>query len=143
LLQEFLEQGPAGALPKVRPPERPFRLLSHCTEQALVTKAPSLWAKVFSALDVPLETVKAGCCGMCGVYGHELSHKKDSLGIFDLSWKNKIDAQRDAGRLLATGHSCRTQVERVLGFVPMHPAEALVSVLQYEEAAQAPAGFRA
>jgi Fe-S oxidoreductase len=95
-----------------------------------VTKAPAQWAKVFGTLGVPLEIVKSGCCGMCGVYGHEVAHKRDSLGIFELSWKTKIDAERDRDRLLATGHSCRTQVERALGFTPLHPAQALLSVLQ-------------
>ena len=107
-----------------------FRLLSHCTEQALVTKAPAQWAKVFGALGIPLEIVKSGCCGMCGVYGHEVAHKQDSLGIFELSWSRKIDPDRDRGRVLATGHSCRTQVERALGFTPRHPAQALLSVLE-------------
>ncbi len=98
-------------------------------EQALVTRAPAMWAKVFGALGVPLELVKSGCCGMCGVYGHEVAHKEDSLGIFDLSWSNKVDPERD--RVLATGHSCRTQVERALGFTPRHPAQALLSVIAH------------
>lgn len=127
LLQEWLaEQDLAGRA--AREPTA-FRLLSHCTEQALVPRAPAHWAKVFAALGVPLELVKSGCCGMCGVYGHEVAHKKDSLGIFDLSWRRKIDPERDRGRLLATGHSCRTQVERAVGFVPLHPAQALLSAL--------------
>jgi Fe-S oxidoreductase len=95
-----------------------------------VTRAPALWAKVFAALDVPLEVVKAGCCGMCGVYGHEAVHRDDSLGIFELSWKRKIDPAQDRERLLATGHSCRHQVERGLGFTPLHPVEALLAALQ-------------
>ena len=111
-------------------PGTSFRLLSHCTEQALVTRAPALWAKVFGALGVPLETVKAGCCGMCGVYGHEAAHRDDSLGIFELSWKRKIDPERDRTRVLVTGHSCRTQVERGLGFTPLHPVEGLLNALE-------------
>ena len=137
LLQEWLAEqkvsvkAPAGA--------PGFRLLSHCTEQALVTRAPALWSKVFAALGVPLEIVKAGCCGMCGVYGHEVAHKADSLGIFELSWKKKIDPQRDRDRVLATGHSCRHQVDRALGFVPKHPVEALVEALSREEVVSPPA----
>jgi Fe-S oxidoreductase len=107
-----------------------YRLMSHCTEQALVTKAPALWATVFAALGVPLETVKAGCCGMCGVYGHEVRHKAESMGIFELSWKKKIDPARDHQLVLATGHSCRTQVERGLGFTPQHPVQALLAALE-------------
>ncbi len=132
LLQEFLAEraltprstGKAGTAATA------FRLLSHCTEQALVTRAPALWAKVFGALGVPLEVVKTGCCGMCGVYGHEVAHKKDSLGIFEMSWKGKLGSEPGAGHVLATGHSCRTQVERTMGFTPQHPAQALLSALE-------------
>jgi FAD/FMN-containing dehydrogenase/Fe-S oxidoreductase len=131
LLQEFLEQRLSEKPPVVRARTitTGLRLLSHCTEQALATRSPAQWAKVFAALGLPLEIVKSGCCGMCGVYGHEVAHKKDSLGIFDLSWRRKIDPERDQAAVLATGHSCRSQVERVLGFIPLHPAEALLSAL--------------
>jgi FAD/FMN-containing dehydrogenase/Fe-S oxidoreductase len=127
LLQEWLAEQPLPRLEGARRAE--FRLLSHCTEQALVTRAPALWAQVFAALGVPLELVKAGCCGMCGVYGHEAAHLRESLGIFALSWKKKIDPARDRARILATGHSCRSQVERALDFTPLHPAEALLTAL--------------
>jgi FAD/FMN-containing dehydrogenase/Fe-S oxidoreductase len=127
LLQEWLAE--QKLIAKVDGGAAGFRLLSHCTEQALVTKAPAQWAKVFGALGVPLEIVKSGCCGMCGIYGHEVAHKRESLGIFELSWRGKIDPALDQGRVLATGHSCRTQVERALGFTPRHPAQALLSVL--------------
>lgn len=127
LLQEWLAE--QSLVTKAASATPGFRLLSHCTEQALVTKAPALWARVFAKLGVPLELVKTGCCGMCGVYGHEVSHKKDSLGIFELSWKRKIDPRTDRERLLATGHSCRTQVERALGFLPRHPAQALLEAI--------------
>jgi FAD/FMN-containing dehydrogenase/Fe-S oxidoreductase len=127
LLQEWLAE--QTLTPAAAAGASGFRLLSHCTEQALATRAPALWAKVFGALGVPLEIVKAGCCGMCGVYGHEVAHKDDSLGIFDLSWKKKVGAGSERGNVLVTGHSCRSQVERALGFTPRHPAEALLSAM--------------
>ncbi len=127
LLQEWLAEQSLAA--KVVASVPTFRLLSHCTEQALVSQAPALWATVFRALGVPVEIVKTGCCGMCGVYGHEVAHKANSLGIFDLSWKRKIDPEKGRDQVLATGHSCRTQVERALGFTPRHPAQALLSVI--------------
>jgi Fe-S oxidoreductase len=131
LLQEWLAEQKLEVRAPAGTPG--YRLLSHCTEQALVTKAPALWAKVFAGLGVPLEVVKAGCCGMCGVYGHEVRHKADSVGIFDLSWRKKIDAlpEVDGGRarVVATGHSCRSQVERTMGFTPRHPVEALLEAV--------------
>jgi FAD/FMN-containing dehydrogenase/Fe-S oxidoreductase len=127
LLQEWLAKQPLA--PFESPPVEPLRLFSHCTEQALVSRAPALWASVFSALGVPLEIVKTGCCGMCGVYGHEVSHQRESHGIFQLSWRGKIDPARDRERVLATGHSCRHQVERILDFVPQHPVEVLARLV--------------
>ena len=53
LLQEWLAEQKLAA--KVAPGAPGFRLLSHCTEQALVTRAPAMWAKVFGSLGVPLE----------------------------------------------------------------------------------------
>jgi FAD/FMN-containing dehydrogenase/Fe-S oxidoreductase len=128
LLQEWLAEQTLPSLP-VKARAESYRLLSHCTEQALVSKAPALWAKVFQGLGVPVELVKAGCCGMCGVYGHEVRHHQESLGIFALSWQAKIEGTADRSRVLATGHSCRHQVERTLGFTPQHPAQALLSAL--------------
>jgi FAD/FMN-containing dehydrogenase/Fe-S oxidoreductase len=128
LLQEWLAE--QNLTTRVGPGTPAYQLLSHCTEQALVTKAPALWAKVFAQLGVPVEIVKAGCCGMCGVYGHEAAHKADSLGIFEMSWKKKIDAGKERDRVMATGHSCRSQVERAMGFTPKHPVEALLAALR-------------
>jgi Fe-S oxidoreductase len=140
LLQEFLHErlSDRPSLARAGSDDTTYRLLSHCTEQALVTKAAAQWAKVFLALGVQIEIVKSGCCGMCGVYGHEAAHKRDSVGIFELSWKRKIDPEKDERRLLATGHSCRTQVERVLGFTPLHPAQALVVALRPPSAGPTP-----
>ncbi|HKO91785.1 MAG TPA: FAD-linked oxidase C-terminal domain-containing protein, partial [Polyangiaceae bacterium] len=101
LLQEWLAAQTLPSLidrgqgPGPVAPGSSFRLLSHCTEQALVGKAPALWATVFQNLGISLELVKAGCCGMCGVYGHEARHRDESLGIFALSWQHKIDATKD------------------------------------------------
>jgi len=126
LLQEWLA---AQALPeRTASSGAAHKLMSHCTEQALVGKAPQLWADVFKRLGVPVELVKAGCCGMCGVYGHEARHREESLGIFALSWQKKLYGVAEE-RVLATGHSCRHQVERTLGYAPRHPAQVLLAAL--------------
>jgi FAD/FMN-containing dehydrogenase/Fe-S oxidoreductase len=130
LLQEWLAQQKSTV--RAADGGSGLRLLSHCTEQALVSAAPALWHQVFGALGVPLELVKAGCCGMCGVYGHEAKHYGESIGVFNLSWRKKIVVGEDERRLLATGHSCRHQVERTLGFTPQHPAEALLAALTHD-----------
>ena len=66
---------------------------------------------------------------MAGSFGHELIHQQESKGIYDLSWKQAVDSVPQQ-TLLATGYSCRTQVNRYEGFKPKHPVQALLAVLQ-------------
>lgn len=125
LLQELLadrELEPIGS-------EEPFLLFGHCTERTSVPAAQALWQRVFSKLGVRLEVEPVGCCGMCGVFGHESHHLEESRRAFELSWKRRLPTGEDARhRVLATGHSCRAQVERFGGFRPRHPVEALAQL---------------
>lgn len=104
------------------------RLFGHCTERTFEPQSQKLWQDVFRALGVELELETTGCCGMCGVYGHEAEHVAESRGIFELSWQKKLnDAQAQSRLIVATGHSCRSQVKRLAGFVPKHPVEVLAA----------------
>lgn len=134
LLQEFLARAlkkPEGAIPasKTASPAR-FRLFGHCTERTMAPKTAALWQEVFEGLGCKLEVETTGCCGMCGVYGHESTHVAESRGIFEMSWQPKLPTEGPKqSEVLATGHSCRSQVKRFGGFVPRHPAEALAAEL--------------
>jgi len=111
------------------PTSETFQLLAHCTERTSHTPAVSQWQAVFSALGQTLEAPAAGCCGMCGAYGHEARHREESEGIWNLSWANRIPADEAArANVLATGHSCRSQTKRFAGFRPRHPVEALAAL---------------
>lgn len=107
-----------------------LRLFGHCTERTYEPKSQEQWRSVVSALGGKVELESVGCCGMCGVYGHEAEHYEESRGVFDMSWRKRLPASpSERGAVVATGHSCRSQVKRFAGFVPAHPAEALVSAL--------------
>jgi Fe-S oxidoreductase len=132
LLQEWLEQRTEriSDLRRERaetPSRVEFALLGHCTEKTLAPQSQRQWQQVFQAFGLKLELLSVGCCGMCGVYGHEAAHYAESRGLYAMSWQRHESAR---GRTLAQGHSCRSQVKRFGGFVPEHPAEALVSVLR-------------
>jgi FAD/FMN-containing dehydrogenase/Fe-S oxidoreductase len=134
LLQEFLVDRLAQltATLKVPATAKPVSMLlfGHCTERTEEVKSQEQWQAVFRAFGISLEPQVSGCCGMCGVYGHEAEHLQDSRGVFELSWAKRLP--KDAalrGRVLAQGHSCRSQVKRFAGFVPLHPMEALRDAL--------------
>ena len=133
LLQEWLAAELRAAAPP-RPPSsaEPFVLMGHCTERALVPESDSLWRDIFSALGLELRAESVGCCGMSGMYGHEATHQAESRGIFDKGWRRHIAEDASAReRILATGYSCRSQVERYAAFTPRHPAQALARALGY------------
>ena len=100
-----------------------YLLLSHCTEQALRPQTAEAWRTVLGHFGMLIAPVRTGCCGMAGMFGHEQEHRAISKRLFDLSWRDALGP--DASRVLATGFSCRCQVERFAGHRPTHPVEAL------------------
>lgn len=135
MLQEYLHRHLAelSALGKARPQgaePQSFRLFGHCTERTQEPKSQGMWKEIFATLGVSLEPENTGCCGMCGVFGHEREHLEESRGVFEMSWKKHIPSEKNLRKgVLATGHSCRSQVKRFEGFVPLHPVEALAAQL--------------
>lgn len=89
-------------------------LLGHCTERATRADTLSEWSTVLSAAGYEVQAPALGCCGMAGIFGHEREQQDLSRAIWNVSWASVVaDAVRDGGRLLATGYSCRSQVERM------------------------------
>jgi (R)-2-hydroxyglutarate dehydrogenase len=140
LLQEYLAQPAQLAelketATRSRSGVTALRLFGHCTERTAAPKSQRQWQSVFKALGVDLDLVALGCCGMCGVYGHETEHLETSRRAFALSWEKALSSSSDeAARsarssVLVTGHSCRSQVKRFGGFVARHPVEALHDLL--------------
>ncbi|MBA1149486.1 FAD-binding oxidoreductase, partial [Ectothiorhodospiraceae bacterium WFHF3C12] len=105
-----------------------YRLFLHCTEQTAQPRAAEQWRAVFRRSGLTLEVVPSGCCGMAGTYGHLAEHQDHSRGLYDLSWRESAEAV-DPARVLATGYSCRSQVQRFSGFRPAHPLEVLARQL--------------
>lgn len=126
LPQEWLlRQSP----PTVKKPEADkYLLLAHCTERSLLADTNDQWRRVFERFGLGLNTPAAGCCGMCGSYGHESDFVGTSKAIFDLDWGEKL-ATTDQ-EVLATGYSCRSQVRRIRGQRIRHPIEVLLDVIE-------------
>jgi FAD/FMN-containing dehydrogenase/Fe-S oxidoreductase len=104
-----------------------IHLFGHCTERALSPDSGARWTKVFERLGASLEVERVGCCGMSGAYGHGVAHQEESRGIFEMSWRHHLPA--DPNEALATGHSCRHQVERFAGAHLRHPLEWIADSL--------------
>jgi FAD/FMN-containing dehydrogenase/Fe-S oxidoreductase len=129
-VDRFLQDEIAGgriAKIKVAGNESVWRLFSHCTEKTSDSLSPQRWKTIFAHFGLNLEPLATGCCGMAGMFGHEREHAAISEKLYDLSWRGPI--AEAGGRALATGFSCRCQVERFSGERVPHPVEMLAAAL--------------
>jgi FAD/FMN-containing dehydrogenase/Fe-S oxidoreductase len=103
-----------------------YHLMTHCTEKTNAAGSIQDWQQVYSILGLELKVESVGCCGMAGTYGHETANKDMSKTIYDLSWKEKVTDSALAGKLVATGYSCRSQAKRFDDIELPHPMQALL-----------------
>lgn len=114
-------------------PTGQFRMLAHCTEKTSAVPSIRSWRSLFEALGQNLEVLAVGCCGMSGTYGHETAHYETSRRIYDLSWREQVNDAAAAGRLVATGYSCRSQIKRFDGQQVPHPVQVLLEQLRQRQ----------
>jgi Fe-S oxidoreductase len=107
-----------------------WTLLPHCTERTNAPAATSEWVRVARRLGVDLQIAASGCCGMAGLYGHESANRSTSETIYGLSWGPILVDARHAGRTVATGYSCRSQVKLIDGLQLSHPLQLLLRHLR-------------
>ncbi|MDT0512453.1 MULTISPECIES: FAD-binding and (Fe-S)-binding domain-containing protein [unclassified Halomonas] len=131
-LANRLADGPALADPG-------FRLLAHCTEATTAPGSPGAWQRVFAAFGLKLELVSTGCCGMSGTYGHETRNLATSRTLYAQSWQPLVEDPANAGRLLASGYSCRSQTRRFSDAALPHPLQGLLAVLKRSDRRPLPA----
>ncbi len=110
---------------------RTYTLFGHCTEKTAEPLSHKVWQEVFAAFGLSLEVAELGCCGMCGVYGHEQAHVGESRGIYELSWKPRLElAEAQDEHVVVAGFSCRHQVKRFGNSKAQHPVFPLLEMCQ-------------
>ena len=103
-----------------------YTLFGHCSEKALTTSSQQQWQQVFKSAGLQLDVLETGCCGMAGIYGYQAEHFATSKDIYQLSWAQHLPTEpQNRCNYLATGFSCRAQVQRLTGWIPLHPLQAL------------------
>jgi FAD/FMN-containing dehydrogenase/Fe-S oxidoreductase len=108
---------------------RPGKALlhGHCHHKALVGNEPSVAALNAAGYDV--EVIPAGCCGMAGDFGYEISHYEISRAIGE---DRLFPAVRSAGLetiIVASGTSCRHQIGHFTERHAVHLVEALAAAM--------------
>ena len=73
--------------------------------------------------------LETGCCGMAGAFGALDSKYELSLKVA-APLVRQIDAQPATATIVASGTSCRHQIEHLTRAKPKHMAELLANALQ-------------
>jgi len=124
-VHEWLIDLPEVAWNGVKSNKKEYALVAHCTEKTALPKTEQMWKQIFEQKGYKLDVIPVGCCGMAGTYGHEKDNLDKSKGIFELSW-TRVFEKYPVENVLATGFSCRSQVDRLQGAKPKHPLQALL-----------------
>lgn len=119
LLGDFLAQT------DYRPPQffRKALVHGHCHQKALTGMAGEL--EMLQRLGVSFELLDSGCCGMAGGFGYEKAHYDVSIRAGE---RVLLPAVRNAASetlIVASGFSCREQIEQATGRHAMHLAEVI------------------
>ncbi len=131
LFEEYLEQQCQDGRAQLRLRPGPSRILlhGHCHQKALGLVAPAraLLSRVPGASVVDLD---AGCCGMAGSFGYARDHYEVSRAIGERRLLPAARALDHDSVLVASGVSCRHQVEDFAATRALHAAELLKSLLE-------------
>ena len=129
LPQEWLARHIARIPQLERDGSESWTLLAHCTEKTNAPAAVSDWTKVGERFGIRFNPVPSGCCGMAGLYGHEVENRSRSESIYGLSWASLMSDPRLSNRVAVTGYSCRSQVHLMDGLTLLHPLQVLLAKL--------------
>ncbi|MGH1492382.1 MAG: FAD-binding and (Fe-S)-binding domain-containing protein [Acidimicrobiales bacterium] len=120
-LVEVLDEN-RSRIPKAANPQT-LNLLNHCTEQATAPHVVAAWQRVLTAAGHTVNTPSVGCCGMAGIFGHEVGNQAMSRQLWDLTWDAPV--ADDQAIPVATGYSCRSQAGRFGEQTVLHPIAML------------------
>jgi Fe-S oxidoreductase len=107
------------------PPQLVGRALLHGHCHGRATKGFEPEQKLLERVGLAVDVPDSGCCGMAGAWGYEADHFEVSRACAE---RVLLPAVRDAAPqtlLVASGFSCRSQVEQLAGPKPLHVAQVL------------------
>ncbi len=124
-IERLLEREPSALRFKALP--GPVAIHAHCHAKAL--RDPAFLERLARRLPGAAPTLlETGCCGMAGAFGAKKSTYALSVEVgSDLA--EKIRAQPAGVQVVASGTSCRQQIEHLTPTRPIHFAELLASAL--------------
>ncbi|MEZ4714486.1 MAG: FAD-linked oxidase C-terminal domain-containing protein [Caldilineaceae bacterium] len=102
-------------------------LHGHCHHKAMVGNEVTV--KALKAAGYAVEVIPSGCCGMAGDFGYEVDHYEVSRAVGEDRLMPAVRAAAAGTTIVASGTSCRHQIEHFGDRHAVHLAEALAAAL--------------
>jgi FAD/FMN-containing dehydrogenase/Fe-S oxidoreductase len=116
--------------------ERPAIVHGHCHQKAVVGLKPT--EEILSGMGVKAQVLDSGCCGMAGSFGYESDHYEVSMKVGEHALLPKVRATPADHLIIASGFSCREQIEQGAHRRAMHLSEVLAAALHQGDPHGAP-----
>ncbi len=106
----------------------------HCHQKAVMGMKPT--QELLSGMGVKAELLDSGCCGMAGSFGYESEHYDVSMKVGEHELLPKVRSAPKDQLIIASGFSCREQIEQSSDRKAVHLAEVLAMALPEETPAR-------
>lgn len=128
-LDEFVADAVAAGrfAPPVSNHRRTALLHGHCHHKAMVGNESTVAA--LKAMGYKVEVINSGCCGMAGDFGYEIDHYEVSRQVGEDRLFPAVRAAHPDAVIVASGTSCRHQIDHFTDRRALHLAEALAAAL--------------
>ena len=127
--EEFITGSPDETPASIwRPNPGTAYLHGHCHQKALVGNEASVAALRLAGYSV--QTIDSGCCGMAGDFGYGVEHYEVSRAIGEERLFPAVRSMPADALLVASGISCREQLQHFAGRASLHVAQALADALK-------------
>jgi Fe-S oxidoreductase len=134
LFTEFIDRHCGDmALPQLA--ERTALVQIHCHEHSVLD--PTAEKRVLKRMGVDAEIMPTGCCGMAGSFGFEADKCHWSKKIAEQTLLPRLRQAPTGALVLASGFSCREQIEQGSEHETRHPAQIIALAMGF-----APASIR-
>jgi Fe-S oxidoreductase len=120
--------------------ERRAIVHGHCHQKAIMGMKPT--EEILSGMGVKAELLDSGCCGMAGSFGFESEHYDVSMKVGEHALLPKVRSTPADQLIIASGFSCREQIEQGSDRRAVHLAEVLAMALDREAPAAQGSGKR-
>ncbi len=97
---------------------------SHCQQRTLDLESPTV--DVLERLGFDVTTTSAECCGMAGSFGYKSEYYELSMRVGEALRDEVQELEGTEATVVASGVSCREQLEAVLDRDVVHPVQLLV-----------------